>query len=388
MRIFKIWTILLLTLVTLLLPWSLAESIEENTAAASQIEVQSLVIDPAVLMPHDVGVVTVVLKNTGTVAVPISHAILYDKTLIMLSDNYGKVGSIGAGNTMTLEFTIQARALTGIFYPILSLDFRGAHFLRYPFRVQVQEQELDISVLSRPEVFVEGKRDIIRLHIGNPRDNNVSGVTITPGLSSHEITPTSYFVGTIDPDEFVDIPFNITAYGNETLIFNVTYQNGINAHSVSYSIPVKTGKSRRQANPVLSNVVISSEGNGQYRVSGDVTNSGLETANAVEVSAGPPAEPVFPYKVFAVGIQKPDDFASFEVTFKANGSSLIPLITSYKDGDGNEFSSNTTIDLASSSVQQPVTPAPPPEPDRMMYIIPGGVALVVLIAIWTSRRRP
>ena len=363
-----------------------ADTIEDPMVAAAQVEVSGINIDPAVLMPLDTALVTITLNNTGQEAVPINHAMVYDNDLLILSDNYGKVGSIGAGNSLKLEFTIQARGATGIFYPTLSLDFRGAHFLRYPFRVQVQNDPLEMSVLSKPETFVEGKKDIVQLHIGNPRDNTVTGVTITANGTGHEITPVSYFVGALGSDATADIPVNITPYGNQSVLFTLSYQNGINQHNVTYTLPIHLGESRKQANPVLSNVVLNDEGE-FFRVTGDVTNSGLETANGVEVTSADPAISIFPYKLYAVGALKPDDFSSFEITFRADANTTEgPLRTSFKDRDGNIFSTDTLLEIPRKDTVTEKEQASP-IPENAVYIIPGAVLLVVILAIWYSRRR-
>ncbi|PKL59601.1 MAG: hypothetical protein CVV33_06985 [Methanomicrobiales archaeon HGW-Methanomicrobiales-4] len=382
----KIPVIYILFTVFLLLASASADTMVDPTVAAAQVEVTGITIDPAVLMPLDTALVTITLNNTGQEAVPINHALVYDKDLLILSDNYGKVGSIGAGNSLKLEFTIQARRLTGIFYPILSLDFRGAHFLRYPFRVQVQDDPLEMSVLSKPETFVEGKKDIVQIHIGNPRDNTVTGVTITANGTGHEITPASYFVGALASDGTADIPVNITPYGNQSVLFTLSYQNGINQHNITYTLPILLGESRKQANPVLSNVVLNDEGD-LIRVTGDVTNSGLETANGVEVTTADPATPIFPYKLYAVGALKPDDFSSFEITFRADANTTgVPLRTSFKDRDGNIFTTDTLLEIPHKGTVTEKEQASP-IPEKTIYIIPGAVLLLVILAIWYSRRR-
>ena len=377
--------LLLFTVLSLLLVPVYAATMDEPDAAAAQVEVAELKIDPAVLMPDDIALVTITLKNTGTEAVPITHALVYNEDLMILSDNYGKVGSIGAGNNLTLDFTLQARGKTGIFYPILSMDFRGAHFLRHPFRVLVQDEPLKMSVLSKPETFIEGKKDLVILHVGNPRDNAVTGATITVNGTGHEINPVSYFIGTLPSDAIAEIPFNITPYGNQPVQFTLFYQNGINQHNVSYTLPVLLGESRKRANPVLSNVVVKDEGD-FFRVTGDVTNSGLETANAVEITSAEQAVPIFPYKLYAVGALKPDDFSSFEITFRVDANATeVPLRTSFKDRDGNVFSSDTLleIDRQGMSLKQDQPSALPKE---MMFAILGVVLILVVIAIWFSRR--
>jgi len=379
------FTPLFLVVLTLLLVPVYAATDDDTDAAAAQVEVAELKIDPAVLMPYDTAMVTIILKNTGTKAVHISHALIYDKDLKILTENYGKVGFIGAGNNLTLEYTIQARANPGIFYPTLSLDFQGARFLRNPFRVLVQEEPLEISVLSKPEIFIEGKKDLVYLHVANPRDNTVTGAMITVNGTGHEITPISYFIGTLPSDAVAEIPFNITPYGNHSVEFSLSYQNGINKHNISYSLPVNLGESRKRANPVISNVVVEDEGN-FLRVTGDVTNSGLETANAVEITSAEPALPIFPYKIYAVGALKPDDFSSFDITFRVDANATeVPLRTSFKDRDGNIFVSDTPLEIDSQagSIEKD---QPSGLPKEMMFVVIGVVLFMVIISIWFSRR--
>jgi hypothetical protein len=341
--------IILLLFVFLLINIGTGEILPENEAAAAQIQVINLSIDPAILMPYDTATVTITLTNTGTKSVAISRADLYSKEFKILSDSYGKVGAIGAGNTMSFTYTIRAGGLTGIFYPVFSVDFRDANFLRYPFRVLVQENQLEVSVLNKPETFVPGKKEELIIHVGNPRDNPVTSVTVVPRGPGHEITPTSFFSGVLAPDSSVDIPFSVTPYGETPIEFTVQYQNGINQHEVTYTLPVETRKkSRKQADTILSNVQVDIEKD-HFRVTGDVTNSGLETANAVLITTAEPAVPVFPFKVYAVGALKPDDFSSFEVTFHAGENvTEIPLRASFKDDDGNEFFSDTMVELGDS----------------------------------------
>ena len=369
----------------LLVSINTAELLPENEAAAAQIQVINLSIDPAVLMPYDTATVTITLANTGTKSVAISSAQMLSKEFKVLSDSYGKVGAIGAGNTMSFTYTLQAGGATGIFYPIFSVDFRDANYLRYPFRVLVQENPLEVSVLNKPETFVSGKKEDLIIHIGNPRDNQVTGVTVIPQAGEHEITPTSYFSGVLAQDSSVDVPFSVTPYGDSPIEFVVQYQNGINQHEVSYTLPVETGKkSRKQADTVLSNVQVDTEKD-HFRVTGDVTNSGLETANAVVITSIDPAVPVFPFKVYAVGALKPDDFASFEVTFRADENvTEVPLRTSFKDNDGNEFSSDTLFELGEGT-----GPKPKQDEEGFSPVIIGVlvvIALGVIGAVWYSRR--
>jgi len=361
-------------------------STPEGEVAAAQVQVTNISIDPAVLMPYDTATVTLTIVNTGQESVAISRAELLDKDVRVLSDMYGKVGAIGGGNTMRFTFTIQAGGQAGIFYPVFSVDFRDANYLRHPVKLVVRDSPIEVAVLKKPDTFTLGKKEEIILHIGNPRDNTVTGVTINPAAASHEITPTSFFAGELAPDAALDIPFSLIPNSSEPVIFTVRYQNGINDHETVYTLPVTPGTSKKRANPVLSNVIIEQE-HDYWRVTGDVTNSGLETANAVEITSSDPATPVFPYKIYAVGALKPDDFSSFDLTFRTDGNATeVPLITSFRDDDGNLFSDQTQIETGEhtkSKTDSPDNELPAPAIIGLIALI----GLVVLAVVVYSRRR-
>ena len=83
----------------------------------------------------------------------------------------------------------------------------------------------------------------------------------------------------------------------------------------------------------------------KHHVTGDVTNAGLEIAKSVVVSSGSPGVPVDPYKEYVVGSLNPDDFSSFEITFKTDRETTVPLVITYKDADGNIFSKEYPIEI-------------------------------------------
>ena len=61
-----------------------------------------------------------------------------------------------------------------------------------------------------------------------------------------------------------------------------------------------------------------------------------------------PAVPQDPYKTYVVGALKPDDFGSLEVTFSANSTTSIPIQLSYKDTDGNLYTSVQDVNITES----------------------------------------
>ncbi len=86
---------------------------------------------------------------------------------------------------------------------------------------------------------------------------------------------------------------------------------------------------------------------GHTKLTGDVTNTGINDANGVVVSVGAPATPVEPYSNYAVGSLTSNDFSSFTLTFTSSDLSAIPVETVWKDDSGNTMSSVQTFDLRS-----------------------------------------
>lgn len=99
----------------------------------------------------------------------------------------------------------------------------------------------------------------------------------------------------------------------------------------------------------MSNLIVKPDA-GFYRITGDVNNAGLETANTVMVTTLDPAVPQDPYKCYVVGALKPDDFGSFKVTFAATNTTSVPLQLSFKDADGNVYNSVQNVQLPSTGM--------------------------------------
>jgi hypothetical protein len=75
-------------------------------------------------------------------------------------------------------------------------------------------------------------------------------------------------------------------------------------------------------------------------------NAGLESTRSVLVTAGAPATPIDPFRVYVVGTLDPDDISTFEVTFQTDtGVTEIPLVVEYRDDDGNLYTATRPISL-------------------------------------------
>lgn len=344
--------------------------------AYTQVTVSDVTLDPGTFATGDEGTITVVVQNTGTQSVTIRRATLYDKDITLVSTTtYDSVGSIGAGNKMPFTFTVKADVPEGIYYPVFSLEFQDTGYLRYPVKLEVKNSPVVLSITDKPDTFVAGKKSIVTLSLSNLRTNAIKNVIVSPNASDIEIIPQNIVINSLDPGQTVKLPFSITPKSPNDIDFEAVYLNGPNIHQVGLILPIQFNNDKTQADPVISNIVSAPDGN-HIRITGDVTNSGLQDAKSVTVASGSPAIPVDPFKVYAVGLLKPDDFSSFELTVSSESPDEVPVIVSYKDQDGNMYSRSIAADISLAK-----TPKNNSSMSNAPWIIVGIIAVIVVLAI-------
>jgi hypothetical protein len=357
-------------------------SAQDSGESAAQITVSSVDVNPGVFFEDDTGIITIEVVNNGSESVAIRRATMYDADISVLSSSYDTATTVGAGNRMQFTFTIKADVPPGIYYPSFSLDFLDAGYLRYPVQIRVENDPVEISVLDKPDTYSAGRRDRIDLMVGNPRDNPVGSVIVHFRGASVDPAPSSYFIGTLAPDQAQKISFNITPAEPTHLDIIVDYKNGVNPHSSVVTLPVIFGESNKQAEPILSNIIVEYN-EGKYTLTGDVTNAGLEVANSVVLSAGEGAVPVNPYREYVVGSLQPDDFSSFEITFLAENTTQVQVLVNYRDVNGNPSRRTTPV------VIPPITSAKEKSPGVATPVIAVLLVSAALIggAIWYSWKK-
>jgi len=325
----------------------LASGVSAASSTAT-LAVTNYSMNPAYLISGDTGTLTVTVKNTGTDAVSIHSADLESPCngfKILNTAAYDTVGTLGSGDSTTFTFTFVADVNDGTYYPKFYLDLTDGGAYRMYIPVNVKSTGLTVAVSEMPDSFNNGVKAEVVLTIGNPRDNEVTGVTVTPVADGATITPETAFIGTLASDASKDVKFEVTPSKETTVTFRVSYHNGDNDHTTTVTLPVAFSKDKMGAEVILNNVAI--ESGGQYNtITGDINNAGLTNAYAVTVTVGSPATAVDPNQIYVIGELEPDDFSSFEVTYTATGSK-VPVIVSYKDADGNTFS--RTFDVTQSS---------------------------------------
>jgi len=352
-------------------------STPESIVAADKVYVSGATYDPAVFFPGDKGTLMIEITNGNTATgIVVNHAMLSSDTIKSTSRPYDSSSSIGPAQKESFVFSVTADGLDGTYYPTFSISFRDADSLFYRAMVKIDDTPVVLTILEEPDTFSQGKKKTIYAQVANPRENTVKNVILDvsgPGITT---TPSRVFVGNVASGAKVPVNFTVTADQPTTLHLVLNYDNGDNPHTVNMELPITFGVDKKQANPVISNVQVKSDA-GTYHITGDVNNAGLETANTVMVTALAPAVPQDPYKTYVVGALKPDDFGSFEVTFSAANAESIPLRLSYKDADGNVYTSLQDVKISSAGASSTANTGPPVIP-----IIAAIVILAVFIGGW------
>ncbi len=342
------------------------------TSPGNQLQVVSTQLDPQVLMRGDRGTLVIDVANTGTAPVRISQATLSaDGAVTVEDDPYRTVGVIGAGNRMSFTYSVRAGSPDGIAYPVFSLVVPDGRGLRVPVPVRIDSTGPSVSFIERPDAFTSGRSDLVVLSVGNPRQSSLNGVMVSPRGTGYTAKPTSVFIGELPQNGQARASFNLTPDENATLGFDLVYFNGLNRHVQPIDLSIEYGESKQRAELLLSNFVLEQRG-GVYRLTGDITNAGLRSARSVVIAPGREMEPADPYPRYVIGSLEPDDFASFELNFRAADGGPVPLVISYKDDNGDSFEENAR---ASTSVNQTAQggSASPGEPVPIAWIVLGLV---------------
>ena len=322
-----------------------------NTAqdAASLVYVSSVKIDPQVFYPYEQGTITVTLTNSGTSSVGLSNPdILSDKIHIMNKDSWNTMSFIGPGSTMTYSFLVKADPPDGTYFPLFTVGAQNAGSIHYPLTIKVDSADIKASISQKPDTFALSTKDTVNVSIINPRGAAINNIIITPTGQGIDVSPSQKYISILNGQSSVEIPFSVTPSQDSTLVFHISYQNGDNDHSTEVVLPITLGENKKAALPVVNNVELASSGS-SYSLTGDVNNAGLTDAKSMVVTVGAPAKAVEPYAQYAIGSLAADDFSSFEITFTATDLSSVPLVITWKDKDGNSFSTTKNLNLRTNA---------------------------------------
>jgi hypothetical protein len=134
-------------------------AVPASAADEPTVTVTDFKVSPSVLMPDSLGTITITVKNTATSAtlkentgitttdatttkvtdinVNIENVKLEGNGIIVLSNDFQRVGEIGPGQSIQLTFSIQAPPKNGMYFPEVWIDTSGGTSTRYPVPVNV-----------------------------------------------------------------------------------------------------------------------------------------------------------------------------------------------------------------------------------------------------------
>jgi LPXTG-motif cell wall-anchored protein len=347
----------------------------QEAKEAGKVYVSGVSLEPGTLFSGDTCTITYSVTNGNqNDSVAVNHAIFDgSKDVSLTSDNYVTNMNIGPLQTRPFIFQVTSDKADGSYFPRFSLSFRDADSLYYSTQVKIDNTPLILTVLDKPDTFTQDKKETIQLQVANPRQNDVKNVVVKVSGDGIAATPSEKYIGKLAAGTAANLSVAVTPSSETSMKLLVTYDNGDNHHSIEKTLPVTFGLDKKKAAPQLSNIKVTLE-NGVYHVTGDITNAGLTTANGVTVAAASPAVPEDPYQSYIIGALKPDDFGSFEVTFRADGLSSIPLQISYKDADGNIVTTQKLVSLSNAATSSASSTGNNP------LLVPAIGLIVVILA--------
>jgi hypothetical protein len=186
--------------------------------AEPTVTVSDYKVTPQVLMPGDLGTVTVTLKNTASSAsytertgamsdqnaatvtvtdinVNIEKALLEGNGIEVVSESYQRIGDLGPGQTIPITFLIRAPATSGMYFPEVWIDTKGGRSTRYPVPVNVNTPiavaRLAVlgTAITTPGAVRPGDPVQVRLDLINSGESAADRVIVRIGNASTSVRP-------------------------------------------------------------------------------------------------------------------------------------------------------------------------------------------------------
>jgi hypothetical protein len=314
-----------------------------------QTHVTAVKLDPEVFFPYETGTITVTLTNSGNQTVTLSEPdILETHIAVSNKASFNTNVRLGPGSAMTYPFRVTVSGEDGTYFPIFTVSTTEAGSISYPFQLEVDSKDIDATIVDRPDNFVVGKKDSVNLSLVNSRNGAITDIIITSSGNGTTVSPRQKFIATLPAGSSQMVAFQVTPDLASDLTFHISYHNGNNDHAIDEVLPLNIGEDKMAAVPVVNNIALTSQGS-SYKLTGDVNNAGITDAKSMVLTVGTPARPVEPYADYAIGSLASDDFSSFTLTFMCTDLSNVPMQITWKDADGNSFSTTKNLDLRYNS---------------------------------------
>lgn len=371
-------------------------------------------VTPAVLMPGDTGIVTITIKNTAETAsekensgillgstfastkntdinVFIENVHLEENGIVVLTEDFDRLGELGPGQSVPVTFVIKAPAKSGIYFPEVWVDVKNGRSTRYPVTVNVNT---DISTQKKPALFVAqelpdrvapGDDCTVKVRVMNTGLTRASDISMEVNSSIQSLVLTTsgrYYQEHLDPGEWTNMTLGFATDKNiptgiDTVTLAITYHNPDGTperQTETLGIPVM-GRADIAISSVSTDPVRPVPGN-MFTLIVRVENTGTDQATSVRAALDSPFAGT--KTAFIGSIDKDSDApAIFYLQATKDGTVPANLTITYND----DFGSHTV------SEQATVMTGPP------SGLLPAALAVLVIgiiagAAYWYLRIRP
>ena len=315
---------------------------------AALVSVSNVTLDSGSYFPGDTGMATVTLSNGGTTAIGLENPTLISSHITVQGSDWVGMTYVGAGDTLSYTIPFTVKPPDGTYSALFTIGTENGNAIHYPIEINVNSNPLLAAVTSQPTSFAPEAEQNVTLTMMNTREGEITNIVITPQGDGIESEPSMDLIPSLASSASYADTFGITSHQASNLTFNISYQDGDNLHYTDVVLPITIGEDKTAAVPVLNDVALTTTSSG-YDITGDITNAGISDAYGVVVNVGSPATGTGTYPVYAIGSIASDDSGTFELTFATTDLSHVPVIISWKDAAGNDYSLTRTLDLGSST---------------------------------------
>jgi hypothetical protein len=328
-------------------------------------------LSPEILMPGDIAVLTLQVRNGETVATQTTtsvsggettttvHTLGVDINNIWIEPAQSggtQIGYLAAGASIEINFKliVDKNMSEGIYFPVVNVDISGGTDVIYPLLVKVSNASVDLLPTSVPSKISKGGTTDLTVTAVNKRENAIKEVIITPQGDGVEFVPQSYFIGSLAAETSVDVVFSAKPIetGGSNISFSVNYKNGDNLHTNSLIAPLSVIEALDVA-PIITNFPLSITKGGTSRISIEVYNAKTEKITGVLITPICNAT-VIPSQYF-IGSMDPDDVFSASFDIYADtvgyGTQIIGFKVSFKQG--NDYYETPVVSKSFSVVSGP-----------------------------------
>jgi len=338
-------------------------------------------VTPAVLMPGDMGTVTVTIRNTaqaasekentgivsgGTFAntkstdinVFIENVHLEENGIVVLTDDVERLGELGPGQSIPVMFVIRAPERSGIYLPEVWIDVKDGRSTRYPVKVNVNT---DISTQKKPSLSITqnlpdrvapGETCAVTITVKNTGLARASDISMGVNSSTKSLVLTTtgrYYIEHLDPGEESSMTLHLatdrdTPLGIDPVNLLISYRNPdgtAERQTEIIGIPVK-GRADIAVSSVTTDPVRPVPGS-PFTLILRIENTGTDRATSVRTTLDSPF--AGNRDSFIGSIDKDSDApAIFYLQATKDGTVPANLTISYNDDFGSHtISERTTI---------------------------------------------